>query len=88
MANDVKHHCAASQYDFRCILIHIGRLESQGKPDFIYVEKNDPTEPLESDDDSENGSSDGTDIDEASERGYGSDDSDESESSKGQTRGK
>lgn len=88
LANEVKHRCAASQFDFRCILIHVGRLASQGQTDFVYVEDNQTEGVLECDGDSEGESDTGASDDDASDGGYhqdehqdsGSNDSDESES--------
>jgi hypothetical protein len=39
MANNTTRDCSASQFVFRCILIHLGRLESLGTQEFAYVEQ-------------------------------------------------
>jgi hypothetical protein len=95
LANDVKHHCAASQFDFRCILIHVGRLASQGEADFVYVEDNQIVVLPESDDEREDESDDGASDDEVSGGGgnydsdvSGTNDSDDLDSNSKREEGK
>lgn len=95
LANDVKHHCAASQFDFRCILIHVGRLASQGEADFVYVKDNQIVVLPESDDEREDESDDGASDDEVSGGGgnydsdvSGTNDSDDLDSNSKREEGK
>jgi hypothetical protein len=91
MANETKRHCAAAQYDFRCILIHIARLESQGEEDFVHIQSDeraaDPVE-LFADSDDEDESVPDTDDDLGSNRSDDSDDDNDLEGIKVQKTGK
>jgi hypothetical protein len=58
LASHLIYDCSISQCDFRCILLHIGRLESQGQVDFVPVQENQMDQDTY-DYDSDNSDSDG-----------------------------
>jgi hypothetical protein len=72
LASHLIAHCSESQCDFRCILLHIGRLESQRQADFVPVEENlhvDKHDYDSDDSDSEHGDSDIDEDDSTSDGG-------------------